>query len=61
MISKNSINNIVRKLHLDEFIESHKRLLRDNCGGFLIPFEVKSLTRNMKGIGIFQSTGQFLR
>jgi hypothetical protein len=41
MISKNSINNIVRKLHLDEFIESHKRLLRDNCGGFLIPFEVK--------------------
>lgn len=41
MISKNSINNIVRKLHLDEFIESHKRLLRDNRGGFLIPFEVK--------------------
>ena len=41
MISKNSINNIVHKLHLDEFIESHKRLLRDNRGGFLIPFEVK--------------------
>ena len=41
MISKNSINNMVRKLHLDDFIESHKSLLKDNRGGFLIPFEVK--------------------
>lgn len=41
MISKNSINNMIRKLHLDEFIESHKSLLKDNRGGFLIPFEVK--------------------
>lgn len=41
MISKNSINNISRKLHLDKFIESHKMFLRDNRGGFLIPFEVK--------------------
>lgn len=41
MLSKNSINNIARKLHLDEFIELHKMFLRDNRGGFLIPFEVK--------------------
>ena len=41
MVSKNSINNIIHKLHLDSFIKSHKELLRDNRGGFLIPFEVK--------------------
>ena len=41
MISKNSICNIIHKLHLDDFIESHKRLLKDNRGGFLIPLEVK--------------------
>lgn len=41
MISKNSICNIIHKLHLDDFVESHKRLLKDNLGGFLIPLEVK--------------------
>ena len=41
MVLKNSINNIIHKLHLDSFIKSHNELLRDNRGGFLIPFEVK--------------------
>lgn len=41
MISKNSINNIIHKLHLDGFINSQKELLKDNRGGFLIPVSVK--------------------
>lgn len=41
MISKNSINNIVHKLHLDNFLESQKEIFKDNRGGFLIPIEVK--------------------
>ena len=41
MISKNSINNIVHKLHLDSFIESQKEFFKDNRGDFLIPIEVK--------------------
>lgn len=34
MISKNSINDMINKLHLKEF-------LNDNSGGFLLPLEVK--------------------
>ena len=41
MISKNSLNDIVNKIHLDGFIKSQKRFLKDNKGGFLIPVEVK--------------------
>ena len=41
MISNNSIYNIIHKLHLDDFVQSHKRLLKDNRGGFLIPLEAK--------------------
>lgn len=41
MISKTVLKNIGYKLHLDGFIKSQKELLRDNCGGFLIPIEVK--------------------
>ena len=38
---ENSLNDIVNKLHLDGFIKSQKRFLKDNKGGFLIPVEVK--------------------
>ena len=41
MISKDSLNNIVDKLHLDGFIKSQKRFRQDNRGGFLIPVEAK--------------------
>lgn len=41
MISKDTLNNIMHKFHIDDFIKSQKELLRDNKGGFLIPFEVK--------------------
>ena len=41
MILKNSINNMIHKLHLDEFIKSQKELLNDNKGGFLLPIEAK--------------------
>ena len=41
MITKNSISDMIHKLHLDDFIDSHKMLLKDNRGGFLIPIEVK--------------------
>ena len=41
MISKNRLNDMIHRLHLDAFIESHKRLLKDNRGGFLLPIEVK--------------------
>ena len=51
MISKNSINNIVHKLHLDSFIESQKEFFKDNCGGFLIPIEVKITDEEYKRYG----------
>ena len=41
MISKNSIHNIVHKLHLDDFVKSQREFLKDNKGGFLIPIEAK--------------------
>lgn len=41
MIFKNRLNDMIHRLHLDAFIESHKRLLKDNRGGFLLPIEVK--------------------
>lgn len=41
MISKNTINSMIHKLHLGSFIESQKELLRDNKGGFLIPISTK--------------------
>ena len=41
MISKDSLNNIVDKFHLDGFIKSQKRFWQDNRGGFLIPVEAK--------------------
>lgn len=41
MISKDSIRNMIHKLHLDDFIKSNKELLRDNRGSFLMPFDVK--------------------
>lgn len=41
MISKNGLNNMFHKLHLADFIDSHKRLLKDNRGGFLLPMEIK--------------------
>lgn len=41
MISKDSLNNIVNKLHIDSLIKSQKRFLNDNRGGFLMPVEAK--------------------
>ncbi|WP_298522358.1 hypothetical protein [uncultured Methanobrevibacter sp.] len=41
MISVNKLKNIAHKLHLDEVLESHKELWRDNRGGFLIPATAK--------------------
>ena len=41
MILKNSLSNMVHKIHIDDFIDSHKKLLKDNRGGFLLPMEVK--------------------
>ena len=41
MISRDSLNNIVNKLHLNDFVESLKELHRDNRGGFLIPVTAK--------------------
>ena len=32
---------MIHKIRLDDFMDSHKRLLKDNRGGFLIPTEVK--------------------
>lgn len=41
MISKNTLDNLVQKLHLENFIKSQKIFLEDNRGGFLILLEVK--------------------
>lgn len=41
MISKNRINDMIHRFRLDGFIESQKRLMKDNRGGFLLPIEVK--------------------
>lgn len=41
MISKQDFKNLIHKLHIDSFVESHKRLHEDNRGGFLIPIEFK--------------------
>lgn len=41
MILKNSIDNMIHKLHLNNFFKPHKKLWNDNRGGFLIPVELK--------------------
>ena len=41
MISKDSLDDVIHKLHLGGFIKSQKRFLKDNRGGFLIPIEAK--------------------
>ena len=48
MIFKNSINNMIHKLRLDEFIKSQKELLNDNKGGFLLPIEAKLSDKEYK-------------
>lgn len=48
MISKNSIHNIVHKLHLDDFVKSQREFLKDNKGGFLIPIEAKVIDGEYK-------------
>ena len=41
MISKQDFKNLIHKIHIDSFVDSHKRLHEDNRGGFLIPIEFK--------------------
>ena len=41
MISKNTLINIIHKIHFDGFIDSQKRFIKDNRGGFLIPLKAK--------------------
>ena len=64
MISKKDVIKFIKKVHIDDVIKSYRELLKDNRGGFLIPFEFKLTDRDYeryRHLPINWSIGQITR